>query len=266
MSEELVVAVSAERRRLRCDLGRYRLGAPVIAADMGLEHALALGLEVTRRRRRLRLRVAGGASTVAEASGTRIDRASGREGRDRPSSLALDVAAAMSPERILVLCRSGGCLDHESATLLLLASQRYADIQSRRRHRRGARSRDPGARSRSKVRPASSRLLLRCTEQPKGGQRPRASRTRCAARRWRAGSNFAASRTSSRSATASVTVERGVLLAIRPGDNTRDSLLQGALRLALAAALRVGGLRRKRRAVDAKSSSSRTTRSRSRRP
>ena len=127
MSEEIVVVVSGgEPPDSRAALAAP-LGAPVVAADKGLEHALALGLEVT---------VAVGdfdsaspkAVAVAEAAGTRVQ----RHPHDKDATdleLALDVAAAMGPERILVLAGDGGRLDHELATLLLLGSHRYAQSQ-----------------------------------------------------------------------------------------------------------------------------------------
>ena len=124
MSEEIVVVVSGgEPPDSRAALAAP-LGAPVVAADRGLEHALALGLEVT---------VAVGdfdsaapeAVAVAEASGVRVERyPAEKEATDL--ELALDIAAAMSPERILVLAGDGGRLDHQLAALLLLASNRYA--------------------------------------------------------------------------------------------------------------------------------------------
>ena len=127
MSEEIVVVVSGgEPPDPRAALAAP-LGAPVVAADKGLEHALALGLEVT---------VAVGdfdsaspeAVAVAEAAGTRVERHP-HEKDATDLELALDVAAAMGPERILVLAGDGGRLDHQLAALLLLGSDRYAGSQ-----------------------------------------------------------------------------------------------------------------------------------------
>jgi thiamine pyrophosphokinase len=127
VSEEIVVVVSGgESPDLRAGLAAP-LGAPVVAADKGLEHALALGLEVT---------VAVGdfdsaspeAVAVAEAAGTRVERHP-HEKDATDLELALEVAAAMRPERILVLAGNGGRLDHELATLLSLASPRFAASQ-----------------------------------------------------------------------------------------------------------------------------------------
>ena len=127
MSEEIVVVVSGgEAPDPRATLA-VPLGAPVVAADRGLEHALALGLAVT-----LAVGDFDSASpeavAVAEASGTRIERhPAAKDATDL--ELALDAAAAMSPSRILVLASGGGRLDHQLAMLLLLGSERYADAQ-----------------------------------------------------------------------------------------------------------------------------------------
>ncbi len=104
------------------------IGAPVVAADRGLEHALALGLDVT---------VAVGdfdsaspeAVAEAEAAGVRIERhPAEKDATDL--ELALDVAIDDEP-RSASSCSPGpgGRLDHELATLLLLASERYAAAQ-----------------------------------------------------------------------------------------------------------------------------------------
>ena len=65
---------------------------------------------------------------VAEAAGIRVE----RHPHDKDATdleLALDLAAAMSPKRILVLAGDGGRLDHHLAALLLLGSDRYAGSQ-----------------------------------------------------------------------------------------------------------------------------------------
>ncbi len=127
MSEEVVVVVSGGEAPAASAVLAVPLGAPVIAADRGLEHALALGLEVA---------VAVGdfdsaspeAVDVAESSGTRIVRHSAEKDAT-DLELALDTALGMSPERILLLAGQGGRLDHELATLLLLAADRYRAVQ-----------------------------------------------------------------------------------------------------------------------------------------
>ncbi len=90
MSEEIVVVVSGGEPPDPRAASAVPLGAPVVAADSGLEHALALGLEVT---------VAVGdfdsaspeAVAVAEAAGTRVERHP-HEKDATDLELALDVA------------------------------------------------------------------------------------------------------------------------------------------------------------------------------
>ncbi|HYI74557.1 MAG TPA: thiamine diphosphokinase [Gaiellaceae bacterium] len=127
MSEEIVVVVSGGNPPDPRAVSIVPLGAPVVAADKGLEHALSLGLEVT---------VAAGdfdsaspeAVAVAESTGTRVERHP--EEKDATDlELALDAALALEPRRILVLAGDGGRLDHQLATLLLLGSERYAGVQ-----------------------------------------------------------------------------------------------------------------------------------------
>jgi thiamine pyrophosphokinase len=127
VSEELVVVVAGGDPPAPSAALAVPLGAPVIAADKGLEHALALGLDVT---------VAVGdfdsaspeAVEVAEMAGVRIERhAHEKDATDL--ELALQVAAAMAPQRILVLASSGGRLDHLLSAALLLASEWFAQIE-----------------------------------------------------------------------------------------------------------------------------------------
>jgi thiamine pyrophosphokinase len=127
VTEQLVVVVAGGERPARSAARGVPLGAPVIAADKGLEHALALGLEVA---------VAVGdfdsaspeAVAVAEAAGVRIERHP-HEKAATDLELALDVAAGMAPRRILVLASSGGRLDHLLSAALVLASDRYSHIE-----------------------------------------------------------------------------------------------------------------------------------------
>ncbi len=127
MSERVVVVVSGGESPEPSAALHVPAQAPVIAADGGLEHALALGLDVS---------VAVGdfdsasahAVDVAEASGVRIVRhPAEKDATDL--ELALDTALAMEPARILVLAGRGGRLDHELSSLLLLASGRYAAVE-----------------------------------------------------------------------------------------------------------------------------------------
>ena len=127
MSRELVVVVSGgEAPEARAALS-IPAGTPVVAADRGLEHALALGLDVT---------VAVGdfdsaspeAIAVAESSGTRVVRhPAEKDATDL--ELALDEAVGLGAARILVLAGTGGRLDHELALLTLIAAPRYAAVR-----------------------------------------------------------------------------------------------------------------------------------------
>jgi thiamine pyrophosphokinase len=103
------------------------LGTPVVAADGGLEHARALGLDVTTvigdfdsvTREALESAAAAGARVVrhpAEKDATDLE-------------LALEEALGRSPSRILVLAGDGGRLDHLLGVLLLLGSARYAAVR-----------------------------------------------------------------------------------------------------------------------------------------
>jgi thiamine pyrophosphokinase len=127
VSEEVVVVVSGGDPPAPEAALSVPHGAPVIAADKGLEHAVALGLEVA---------VAVGdfdsateeAVATAEAAGVRIE----RHPRDKDATdleLALDVAATMEPRRILVIAGAGGRLDHLLSTALVLGAERYAGCQ-----------------------------------------------------------------------------------------------------------------------------------------
>jgi len=95
-----------------------------VAADRGLDYALALGLDVT-----LAVGDFDSASAEAieeaEAADVRIERhPAEKDATDL--ELALAAAIDMAPQRILVLAGTGGRLDHELSALLLLASERYA--------------------------------------------------------------------------------------------------------------------------------------------
>lgn len=102
-------------------------GARVIAADGGLEHARALGLDATL--------AIGDFDSITEAAleqaasaGVRLVRhPAEKDATDL--ELALDAALDLGPARILVLGDDGGRLDHLLAALLLLASPRYAGVQ-----------------------------------------------------------------------------------------------------------------------------------------
>lgn len=102
-------------------------GAPVVAADSGVDRALALGL---------RIEVAVGDFDSVTPDGLEAARTGGvrieRHPRDKDATdleLALDTAANLQPTRLLVLGSSGGRLDHLLSTLLLLGSDRFAGYE-----------------------------------------------------------------------------------------------------------------------------------------
>ena len=102
-------------------------GAIVIAADGGLDRARELGLEVA---------VAIGdfdssapeAVNAAEERGTRIVRhPTAKDATDL--ELALDEALALGAKRILVIASDGGRLDHLLGVLLLLGADAYRGVE-----------------------------------------------------------------------------------------------------------------------------------------
>jgi thiamine pyrophosphokinase len=127
VSQELVVVVAGGGRLAPSAAAAVPAGARVIAADSGLDAAQAVGLEVA-----LAVGDFDSASpdalARAERAGARIDRHP-VEKDETDLELALDAAAALDPERILVLAPRGGRLDHELSGLLVLASERFASIQ-----------------------------------------------------------------------------------------------------------------------------------------
>jgi thiamine pyrophosphokinase len=101
--------------------------ALVVAADGGADHALALGLEVS---------VAVGdfdsitpeGLAALEQAGTRVERHPvAKNATDL--ELALDAAAALAPRRIVVVGGTDGRLDHLLGELLILGSEPYAAFE-----------------------------------------------------------------------------------------------------------------------------------------
>ena len=103
-------------------------GAPtVVAADGGLDRAVALGLDVAVVVGDLDS-VSADALAAAESAGARIVRHP--EAKDETDlELALDEAVRLGARRVLVVASAKGRLDHLLASLLLLASDRYAQVE-----------------------------------------------------------------------------------------------------------------------------------------
>ena len=127
MSEEIVVVVtSGERPRPEAVLA-IPLGATVIAADGGLDHASALGLDVVAAIGDLDS-VSTHSLAVAESEGIQIERhPAEKDATDL--ELALEAALARGPSRILVLGGLGDRLDHLLGALLLLGSAKWAGVE-----------------------------------------------------------------------------------------------------------------------------------------
>jgi len=194
------------------------LGARVIAADRGLEHALALGLDVE---------IAVGdfdsaspeAVARAEASGTRIERHSAEKDAT-DLELALDAALALGPEGILVLAGDGGRLDHLLSTLLLLGSSRYEAVEidafvgpARVHVVRGQRAIEGSV---------GELVSLLALHGPAEGVRTEGLAYPLEGETLEPGSSRGVSNVFV-SATPRISLERGVLLAIRPGTAAEDA-------------------------------------------
>ena len=101
--------------------------ALVVAADGGADHALALGLRVDV--------AVGDFDSITPAGLAALERAGTRTER-HPSAkdatdleLALDAAAALGPRRIVVVGGTEGRLDHLLGELLILGSESYASFE-----------------------------------------------------------------------------------------------------------------------------------------
>jgi thiamine pyrophosphokinase len=102
-------------------------GARVVAADQGLDHALELGLRVDVAVGDFDSATAAGLA-AAERAGVRIERHP-PEKDATDLELALDAAAELGPQRIVVLGPGAGRLDHLLAAVLELGSKRYARFE-----------------------------------------------------------------------------------------------------------------------------------------
>lgn len=211
MSDEVVVVVAGGHPPRPDAVLAVPLGARVIAADRGLEHARALGLEVT---------VAVGdfdsaspeAVAAAAAAGTGIERhPAEKDATDL--ELALDAALALGPARILVLAGDGGRLDHLLSTLLLLGSPRYASVQI---DARIGRAHVHVVRGERAVEGAPGELISLLALHGPADVRTQGLAYPLVGETLEPGSSLGVSNTFA-TAIARIVVERGVLLAVRPG-------------------------------------------------
>lgn len=127
MPPETVVVFAGGSAPTARALSSLPTGAPVIAADRGAEHALAHGL-------RVELAV-GDFDSISPAGLVALEQSGARVDRHPPAKdltdleLALSAAVALGPRRILVIGGAGGRLDHLLGELLLLASEAYAAVE-----------------------------------------------------------------------------------------------------------------------------------------
>jgi len=106
---------------------RLPAGAVVVAADGGVDTALALGLRVS-----IAVgdfdSVSGEGLAAVEATGAQIERhPAAKDATDL--ELALDRAVGLGAERIVVVGSANGRIDHLLEGLLLLGSPQYDDVE-----------------------------------------------------------------------------------------------------------------------------------------
>ncbi|MFL6206774.1 MAG: thiamine diphosphokinase [Acidimicrobiales bacterium] len=125
-SDTVVVVVTGGDPVERAHLPDLPAGTRVVAADSGVEHALALGLHVDL--------VVGDLDSASPAAVERAV-AAGASVERHPAAkdatdleLALDAAREMGATRIHVLGGHGGRLDHLLANVLLLARPEHAGV------------------------------------------------------------------------------------------------------------------------------------------
>jgi thiamine pyrophosphokinase len=127
VQQETIVVVAGGGAPAAASVSGLPAGATVIAADGGVDRAHSLGLRVDVAIGDFDSVTPGGLA-AAEAAGARVERHPvAKDATDL--ELALDAALALRPARILVVGSDGGRLDHLLGSLLLLADERYADVQ-----------------------------------------------------------------------------------------------------------------------------------------
>jgi thiamine pyrophosphokinase len=122
-----VVVFAGGTRPPRRVLAAIPVGAAVVAADRGVDHALGLGLRVDV--------AVGDFDSISPAGLAELERSGARVERYPVAKdacdleLALDLALSFRPARVLVVGGAGGRLDHLLGELLLLAAEAYAGIE-----------------------------------------------------------------------------------------------------------------------------------------
>jgi thiamine pyrophosphokinase len=121
MAADSVVVVSGGAPLTAAALAAVPSGATVVAADAGLDHARAAGLEVS-------LAVGDFDSTGGELGDVRTERHPA-EKDETDLELALDAALRLGPARLLVLSGVGSRLDHLLVELGLIAGEPLAEVK-----------------------------------------------------------------------------------------------------------------------------------------
>ena len=101
--------------------------ATVIAADGGLDRALALGVEVDVVVGDLDSVTADALAAAGDVGARIVRHPVAKDATDL--ELALDEAVLLGARRVLVVASADGRLDHLLASLLLLGSERYAELE-----------------------------------------------------------------------------------------------------------------------------------------
>jgi thiamine pyrophosphokinase len=118
---ETVVVVSGATALSGVALAVVPSGAPIVVADAGADHARAAGLEIA-------LAVGDFDSAAEPPRGVEVERhPAEKDATDL--ELALDAALALEPRRLLVLSGVGSRLDHFAVELGLIASPRLAGVE-----------------------------------------------------------------------------------------------------------------------------------------
>jgi thiamine pyrophosphokinase len=188
-------------------------GAVVVAADGGVELALELGVAVDLVVGDLDS-IASGSLETLERAGVRIERHP-QEKDATDLALALDAAMGLGPRRILVVGAAGGRLDHLLGELLLLGAEDYADVEIDARL--GAASVHVVRGERSLVGTPGELVSLHALHGPavgvvtEGLLYPLRGETLAAGSSRGISNVFAAEE-------ARISLERGVVLALRPGE------------------------------------------------
>lgn len=123
----LVIVVPGGEPVERAQVADLAGGAPVIAADSGIDRALDLGLTVT---------VAVGDFDSVTPAGLAAVEAAGAQVERHPAEkdhtdldLALRRAVELGARRVVVVGGHGGRADHHLANVLLLTAERFAGMQ-----------------------------------------------------------------------------------------------------------------------------------------